>query len=304
MKRLNLSSIACVTGILAVAIGVNTARAQSQTSTEDSSSPGEQWQTEQNQGQNQFEQGNERTVRGRIQSLRELNLRNAQGIREEHSIAHLRLQDGRIVTADLGLAGTVDELNLEQGDRITVRGHRGTIDGRQTLFADQVRAGDQTLDVARTSSPWEHHGFSQGQFGNQNNSGWQSQNQSREEPEHFTLRGRVTGYQVINLESGHRQVSLLNLRLANGREVLIDAGRHPSLLDLKDLELRDRVVIKGHTQDMNGHEVLVADNVEFLNPEQGNQNGVGGSGQQQGSSGVGSSSSQSQENQPSSHNQQ
>ena len=86
---------------------------------------------------------------------------------------------------------------------------------------------------------------------------------------------------------------MLSLRLANGQTVLIDAGSNPGQLDLKDLQLRDRVVIQGHTRDVDGREVLVADKVQFVNPEQSSE-AMGQSGQQERSSGSGSSQESSQ----------
>jgi len=99
---------------------------------------------------------------------------------------------------------------------------------------------------------------------------------------------------VITMDAGRRQVSMLNLALQDGRSVLIDAGNNPGELDLKDLDLHDQAIIHGHTRYLNGHEVLVADNVQFIQPEQDQHGAVGGSGQNERSSGGGSSFGQNQ----------
>lgn len=284
--------LACLTLALCLGAGATSLRAQSVEST--SGSSGESWQTEPNQSQ--FTQSSDRTIRGRIQSLRNTYLRNSEGLRQRHTLARIQLESGRVVTADLGPKRALDELDLETGDRITLQGHRGTIDGNPTFFADQVRSGGEVVDVNRNPINEGQGAFGGTQFGQ--SSGAENPSGSRggsfrEQGNHFTLKGKVTGFQVINLESGQRQVSMLSLRLANGQTVLIDAGSNPGQLDLKDLQLRDRVVIQGHTRDVDGREVLVADKVQFVNPEQSSE-AMGQSGQQERSSGSGSSQESSQ----------
>jgi hypothetical protein len=221
------------------------------------------------------------TVQGTIQGFHHIYLRPSQGRREQHSLVKLRLQDGRTLVVDLGRKKDLDDLDLQQGDKITLHGRQGTIDGRSVFFADRVRAGGQTLRIARNGS-----GENQGQTSDNSNSG--------QEGKDFTLRGKVAGYQVITLQSGQKQVSLLNLTLEDGRSVVIDAGQKRGELDLKDLDVRDRAVIKGHTENLNGRQVLVADSVQFLEPQNSQPSAVGRSGQDQRSSGSGSSSGQNQ----------
>ena len=154
------------------------------------------------------------------------------------------------------------------------------------FFADRVRTGGQTLRIARNGSE------KTGQASNGSSAG--------QEGKEFTLRGKVAGYQVITLQSGQKQVSLLNdLALEDGRSVVIDAGQKRGELDLKDLDVHDRALIKGHTENLNGRQVLVADSVKFVEPQSSQQSAVGRSGQDQRSSGSGTSNGQDQAKQSS-----
>jgi hypothetical protein len=88
--------------------------------------------------QNQSMQPNTtpRTVEGRIEGFRHVYLRPSEGQREQHSMVKLRLQDGRSVVVDLGRKHDMDDLNLQKGDRITLRGRQGAVDGRSVFFAE------------------------------------------------------------------------------------------------------------------------------------------------------------------------
>ncbi|MHC1762776.1 MAG: hypothetical protein AB9869_00510 [Verrucomicrobiia bacterium] len=235
-----------------------------------------------NQGQ-QMAQGSRtsqsqtRTVQGRIDGFRHIYLRPQQGQRQQHSLAKLQLQDGRSLIVNLGPKRDLDDLQLEKGDRITLRGGQGTIDGRSVFFADQVRTGDRTVQIKRSG-------------------GQPSQRQARQQQQgrEFTLRGKLAGYQVLTLDSGEKQLSMLNLRLEDGRSILIDAGQKKDALNLDELDLRDQVVIQGHTRNVQGRQILVADDIQF-SPPQSQPSGVGQSGQQQQSSGGGSSGDSKQQ---------
>ena len=248
--------------------------------------------------QGQYAQNNEgssssragtRTLQGRIQGFRHVYLHQPDGQREQHSLVKLQLRDGRTVVADLGPRTDLEDLDLQKGDRISITGRQGTVNGQSAFLANRLRVGDETIQIARANP---------GENAEERAANPASNSQSRP----FTLRGRVSGYQVITLDSGQKQVSMLNLALADGRSVLIYAGQKRNELDLKDLDLRDEAVIKGHTKNVQGREVLVADSVEFLSPQQNQRSGVGSSGQEQNSSGSGSSSrSQGQSGQDSSN---
>jgi len=74
----------------------------------------------------------ERTIRGRIQGFREASVNEGQGQRQEHALVKLRTQDGRTVVADLGPKQDIQDLDLQKGDRLSLRGTQGTVDGQSS----------------------------------------------------------------------------------------------------------------------------------------------------------------------------
>jgi hypothetical protein len=231
-------------------------------------------------------QASTRSIQGTVQGFRHVFLRPSEGQREQHSLVKVQLQNGRTLVVDLGPRQKLDDVKLRKGQRITVQGRTGRIDGRPVFFAEQLKVGDQTLRIARASS------LSGSSAQASSSSGGQQSGQ-------FTVRGKVAGYQVVTLHSGQQQVSILNLALEDGRSVLIDAGTKRAELNLKELDLRDQAIIKGHTKNVQGRQVLVADSIQFVSPsqQQSQQGAMGGSGQEQQSSGGSSSSGQSQQEQ-------
>lgn len=179
---------------------------------------------------------------GRVDGFRTVKLRNHRGTSSEHSLIRVRLENGQEAVVDLGTRKSLEDLELQKGDRIRIQGHRGTIDGRTVLMANQIRVGEETFNIQRSRQT---------------------------SPDHtFALRGQVEGYQLVTVGSGEDKQALLKLRLLNGQTVLIDAGKQYEAgdLDLKNLDLMDQVTIKGHRKTANGETVWVVDSIQFDDP--------------------------------------
>lgn len=176
---------------------------------------------------------------GRIDGFRHLNLRNAVGQRGQHSLVKITLQNGRSAVVDLGPKRNLDKIDLQKGDRIRVKGQRGRVDGRQVLMANQVRLGDETIRINRSPR--------------------------QDQANKFQIQGTVEGYQLMTIGTGTNQLALLKLRLLDGRSILIDAGHQYTVgeFNLKDLNLMDRVTIDGKRMNVQGRQVMVAENIEF-----------------------------------------
>lgn len=181
-------------------------------------------------------------LNGQIDGFRHINLRNAMGQRDQHSLVKITLQNGRSAVVDLGPKRNLERIDLEKGKRIQVRGQRGTVDGRNVLLANQVRVGNETIRINRSPRP--------------------------EQAGKVNLKGTVQGYQLTTIGTGTNQVALLRLRLLDGRSVLIDAGKKYTTgeLDLRNLNLLDRVTIEGERQNRGGRQVIMANNIEFEAP--------------------------------------
>lgn len=87
-----------------------------------------------------------RTVSGTIQGMKKIS---PVGMAQQHQIAKVRTPEGRIARVDLGPAEDLKRLNLQDGDQITVHGHRGTINERGVLLAERVEASGRTVTVNR-----------------------------------------------------------------------------------------------------------------------------------------------------------
>ncbi len=85
-----------------------------------------------------------RQVRGQVAKTRQVGVRGGQ----KNILALVMTQSGQRILVDLGsTAGT--KANIQKGQQIAVRGREVRIGDRLILLANQVRAGDQTVDVNR-----------------------------------------------------------------------------------------------------------------------------------------------------------
>jgi hypothetical protein len=81
-------------------------------------------------------------LRGELEAWQRKNI---EGQRDAHTLVRLRTEDGRSAIVNLGPNVDLSRLNLEEDDRIAVRGYRGSIDGRPVLMAQRIRVGDKTI---------------------------------------------------------------------------------------------------------------------------------------------------------------
>jgi hypothetical protein len=86
-------------------------------------------------------QGEERRVSGRVVATRKTSLDGSR-----HLQAKLETADGEVVVVDLGPAERLP-VELQQGDRVSVRGVQRRHQGEALLMARQLRAGDETVQI-------------------------------------------------------------------------------------------------------------------------------------------------------------
>lgn len=173
---------------------------------------------------------------------------------------------------DLGPKQGLDKLKLENGEQVRLQASQGKLDGKKVLLVDRLALiGRQEQQQAR-----------QNVGGTSSGSGVSGQK--------VTIQGTVRGYQITSIGTGDQQQVLLNLQLQDGRSVLIDAGKYqPGELNLKDLDLNDKVTITAHRSTSGNRQTLVADQIQFEEAQGGTSGSKG-----QGSSGKQSGGSQSQ----------
>jgi len=87
-----------------------------------------------------------RQVSGTVQELKEIKL---AGQEKQHRIARIKTREGRVARVDLGPADNTKDLNLQDGDQITVYGRKGTINNKGMLMAQRIEASGRTVAVNR-----------------------------------------------------------------------------------------------------------------------------------------------------------
>jgi hypothetical protein len=111
---------------------------------------GKTWQITRSRG-DRFAQmgagGEQSQVSGTIEYFEDVNLRGSGG---KNRVALIQTQDGRRMLVDLGPVGGLSSIQLNRGDQVSITGHNAWVSGeRSILFADQVNAGGQTLNINR-----------------------------------------------------------------------------------------------------------------------------------------------------------
>ncbi len=128
-------------------------RDRRQMSQQDRSQRDSQFVTKQQQNLQSRNRGNQQAatyrVQGRITNLRSLELAGKEGT---HLLAKIRTQDGRIAKVDLGRERNLRNVDLQQGDRVTVTGKIGQINGRALLMATRINAQGRTITAQRGES--------------------------------------------------------------------------------------------------------------------------------------------------------
>ena len=68
-------------------------------------------------------------------------------------MASLRTDDGKTIVVNLGRQDQVQQLDLREGNRITVVGRSGRINDRSAIIAKTIRANGETVDVRLAERP-------------------------------------------------------------------------------------------------------------------------------------------------------
>lgn len=176
------------------------------------------------------------TFAGRLDGFKKTSLDG----REERLLVRMTLEDGTRRIVDLGPSARLKDLDLEQGDHVSVRGERRTIDGRTVLVADRLRIEGQRAALHQGSS----------REGSKSSS-----TKSR------TFAGRLDGFEKASLD-GREGHLLVRMTLEDGDQCLVDLGPKARLEDL-DMAEGDRVHVSGEPRTVDGRSVLVADRLRI-----------------------------------------
>lgn len=167
------------------------------------------------------------TLEGQVQGFREVRLRRAQQMPEEHTWIRLTMASGYDTIVDIGREKDLTDLDLERGDRIRVTGRHATISGQNVLIADRIRVGRETINIEREKTSQE-------------------------------VSGTIRDYEEINIDSGDFQDHLVvRFEMEDGREVVAALSKDTSLDEL-EIEEDSEVTIQGERAFVEGRPILVA----------------------------------------------
>ena len=219
------------------------------------------------------------TVRGEVESFRQVNLGGQQG---QRTIANVRLNSGKQVMVALG-ARDPKALGLEQGDQVVMQGREIQMQGGDALLAQRVRIGDQEFNLAQQGRQAQRQ---QGQFaqqrsqqerqfaqrdrtqrqGKQTGAMGRGPQQEQGQGQMVEIRGQLQELQRANLDGIRENHTLARVTLQNGREAVVDLGanfaqrygrdRVQQLMQRSDQG--DQIVIRGERQRINGREIVKA----------------------------------------------
>ncbi len=89
------------------------------------------------------------TIRGKLLRTRPETIEGTQNV---HRVAEVRVTDGRIATVDLGPIYRADNLDLQSGDRVTVTGLAGRLNGEPVLIARALHVAGREAATRQSAS--------------------------------------------------------------------------------------------------------------------------------------------------------
>ena len=179
----------------------------------------------------------QRAVYGTIEQVKTLRLRDRTGTSRAHSVARLTMEDGRSILVDLG-EKRPHSFQLNDGDKVTIKGRSGRINGRRVLLATSARVDGRQFTINRAAR----------------NRSAQTRKQT------VTVAGRVQDVAPLSLnnESGETQ-RFLNIAFEDGRGCLVDLGS----VRLQGIGLTEgeQVSVRGERDQISGREFIRADQI-------------------------------------------
>ena len=219
----------------------------------------QQSQAGKSQGSGQSSKQNQiARLNGTIEGLRQMNLQRRSGATGPHTIAKIKLDNGKTTVVSLGRSSQLSDLNLQVGDKIQAVGRKGMIDGETVFVANSLRAKGQTIDAnpairlnrTQASQSQTAQAQSQNQAGGMTGS---TSNQAQ-----ATLQGEVASISRASAGQSSNQHTLVDIKLENGETSTVDFGPAASLEKI-GLEEGDEITVQGRRDTVNGRQVIVAD---------------------------------------------
>lgn len=203
-------------------------------------------------------------LQGTVKGFTNIELKNSKGRSQEFVLAKVQTKQGRTALVNLGLKSRLDQNAVKVGDRITVDGRRGRIDGNNVVLA-------KSFKPERSN-------------GQNNNRSRQSDSQSSANQGMKRVTGEIDGFKSIKLknqEGRSEEHSFVRLKMQDGRRLVVGLGPDTRSLQQLDLNQGDVLGIHGKNTKIDGRKVLMADKIRVAKSREGlkSKSGTGGSNQ-------------------------
>lgn len=194
-------------------------------------------------------------LNGTIEGLREMNLRRQSGATGPHTIAKIKLENGKSSVVSLGRSSQLKDLNLQAGDSIQAIGSKGMIDGETVFVAHSLKAKGRMIAANPAIRLKQSQDQQQAQSGQGSQAGAMTGGSAGSQT---TLTGEVASASRTSLGQGGNQHTFVDLRLANGNNAILDLGPGASI-DKIGLDDGDRITVRGRTHEVQGRPVIKVD---------------------------------------------
>lgn len=227
----------------------------------------------------------QRTLSGEIDGFRHMSLQAANDQSRDYTVTKVILDNGESIVINLGEKKRLDDLKLERGDEVKVKGVIGKLNGDPIFIANTVKVEDRSFNVNRAfdalnnmerqpkQNQYERSSYSSGQMAlNQDQrrqrSTWNSDDMASNQSS-SSVEGTVDRFYSTSISGDDEDRTLARLRLENGKAITVDLGESRSVASL-DLSQGDRVRIQGDIEHIEGRRVLKADRI-WINGERASE---------------------------------
>ncbi len=215
------------------------------------------------------------TVNGTLNGFSKVHLK---GQRDQHTIARLKLDNGKSRLINIGPRADLEYLGLETGNKVTVHGCKGRIGGKSVLMATMVMTDGKTTTIEQPGKSKQQgksnsvrtadNPTSEGS-GKSTNSDWDDEqpgqgsqrSQRQDQTNMMSLRGQLESMRKMQLDTDDRREHLfVRIKLDDGERPLVNFGPNVTMSDL-GLQRGERVFVRGKTRQVDGQQVLFARDV-------------------------------------------
>jgi len=178
---------------------------------------------------------------GTLDGFRRVQIRSGERT-ADHTFVRVSLRDGESAIVDLGEEAALEDLDLQKGERIQVRGETAQLNsGQEVIRADAISV---TKQLTRETSL--------------------KQNKKR------TLEGEIADFRNIKLGDARKDHLFVKLKLEDGKSAVVDFGPGASMSQL-GLDEGDRVIIRGGMAKIDGKSILCAKSMRVIDPLESDQ---------------------------------